>query len=459
MNKTDIKQIILEEIEATLEDMRMSPEMMAADSRPEEDDFAFDKMDGEMYDDMGDPMEEMARTSNVFKLSQEASLKDVLQFMQRVNDVLKTYKSPGQKRPKKRFTPEEMKALATAMLNPEGFTSKDVIAATSYTSPAQANKFLAALEQKGLITITSVLKKSLTPDRDPNAPETRGRKAVGSEFDIADDPTGMDFSDFEDLDLSDPLAETINENTNTMSELEKYIKKVINEAKNPLAKKMKEIENQGRKAALETKLAAIQEMIDETNDRLTRIDEDNEFNEMMDKKKVKEVRKQLKELERAQAKLQKEYGKMGKMGLPKNYDEDDKKVMDEEVPVEEDAIDNVVDEIELEEDDLRFEGLNGVHDLKPMTTMNESTLRMQKLAGLITESELKKKLRLDEVEDLELKSLAKKFIPIIKKYKMGVEYGTDTTEFETKPDDVKQTPPAKLITKEGTLTVGVYFLS
>ena len=514
MNKTDIKQIILEEIEAALEEMNMSPEMMAADSRPEEDDFAFDKMDGEMYDDAGDPMEEMARTANIFKLSQEASLKDVLQFMQRVNDVLKTYKSPGQKRPKKRFTPEEMKALATAMLNPEGFTSKDVIAATSYTSPAQANKFLAALEQKGLITITSVLKKSLTPDRDPNAPETRGRKAVGSEFDVADDPTGMDFSDFEDLDLSDPLAEErlnealnkdltdfgndvekflkekeiavkkgkgdpksfygpigddpkkgglvlgqgdtslyiilngdnvdllndvisrfnlktltkkenegdlyiqdkpqirgkafeievrrfdpstiMQENTNTMSELEKYIKKVINEAKNPLAKKMKEIENQGRKAALETKLAAIEEMIEETQGRLTRIDEDNEFNEMMDKKKVKEVRKQLKELERTQAKLQKEYGKMGKMGLPKNYDEDDKKVMDEDIPVEEDAIDNAIDEVELEEDDLRFEGLNQVHDLKPMTTMNESTLRMQKLAGLITEGELKQKLSLNE---------------------------------------------------------------
>ena len=57
MNKTEIKQIILEEIEAALEEMNMSPEMMAADSRPEEDDFAFDKMDGEMYDDAGDPME------------------------------------------------------------------------------------------------------------------------------------------------------------------------------------------------------------------------------------------------------------------------------------------------------------------------------------------------------------------------------------------------------------------
>ena len=493
MNKTDIKQIILEEIEAALEEMNMSPEMMAADSRPEEDDFAFDKMDGEMYDDAGDPMEEMARTANIFKLSQEASLKDVLQFMQRVNDVLKTYKSPGQKRPKKRFTPEEMKALATAMLNPEGFTSKDVIAATSYTSPAQANKFLAALEQKGLITITSVLKKSLTPDRDPNAPETRGRKARGSEFDVADDPTGMDFSDFEDLDLSDPLAEerlnealnkdltdfgddvekflkekeiavkkgkgdpksfygpigddpkkgglvlgqgdtslyiilngdnvdllndvisrfnlktltkkenegdlyiqdkpqirgkafeievrrfdpsTIKENKTTMSELEKYIKKVINEAKNPLAQKMKEIENQGRKAALETKLAAIQEMIDETNDRLTRIDEDNEFNEMMDKKKVKDVRKQLKELEKAKGKLEKERAKMeGKVEKKEVVDED---LPVEEDAVEEDAIDAAIDEVELEEDNFK---------------LNESTLRFQKLAGLITESDIKKKTK------------------------------------------------------------------
>jgi hypothetical protein len=545
MNKTEIKQIILEEIEAALEEMNMSPEMMAADSRPEEDDFAFDKMDGEMYDDAGDPMEavnedlrglmaqgekmvafankqsgyeggvsspvrgvlaamtvagapdfdgdedlkaywtrrltkaietqkgrkymsglneniqqyidreddisdirgkkagkdyktiridfnkpmggslknavssyarkkygdnidldwrdsqeveidinrdlnEMARTSNIFKLSQNASLKDVLQFMQRVNDVLKTYKSPGQKRPKKRFTPEEMKALATAMLKPEGFTSKDVIAATSYTSPAQANKFLAALEQKGLITITSVLKKSLVPDRDPNAPETRGRKAQSAEFDIADDPTGMDFSDFDDLDLSDPTSLYENKNNNNMSDnLTNYIKKVINEAKNPLAAKLKEVEAQGRIAALESKLAAIQEMIEETNGRLTRIDEDNEFSEMMDKKAVKDVRKQLKELERAEAKLQKEYDKVSGGRKKETVVDEDMPITNDEVA--EETLDNAVDEVELEEDDLRFEGLNGVHDLKPMVTMNESTLRMQKLAGLITESDIKKK--------------------------------------------------------------------
>jgi hypothetical protein len=449
MNKTDIKQIILEEIEATLEEMRMSPEMMAADSRPEDEDFSLeDEM--EMVRDFNDEqdaifgkpsfveedgLEEMARTSNVFKLSQNADLKQVLQFMQRVNDVLKTYKSPGQKRPKKRFTPEEMKALATAMLKPEGFTSRDVIAATSYNSPAQANKFLKALEMKGLITLTSQLKKAMEPTRDPNAPETRGRKRRDAEFDMSDDPMadldalGLGGS----IDLSDPLAENVSpqalikvyqdeikaakeneqddeipayrkgiemlkkggkpeevndkvqgliikltgergdptvflnkakrlsENNNTMSELEKYIKQVIKEAKSPLAKKMKEIENQGRVAALETKLAAIDEMIEETNARLTRIDEDSEFNEMMDKKKVKDVRKQLKELEKAKGKLEKERAKMeGKV-------EKKKEVVDEDLPVEEDAVENAVDEVELEEDNFE---------------LNESVKRMQKLANL-----------------------------------------------------------------------------
>ena len=368
MNKNEIKEIIIEEIKDVLKEMA-SPEMMAADSRPEEDDITPPGIEDMSPDPMFGPnpsfveeeeLSEMPRTSNIFKLSQEASMKDVLQFMQRVNDVLKTFKSPGQKRPKKRFTPEEMKALATAMLKPEGFTSKDVIAATSYNSPAQANKFLKALEMKGLITLTSQLKKAQEPTRDPNAPETRGRKRRDAEFDVADDPTMMDFGDFDDLDLSDPLAET----KTTMTNLEKYIKQQIKEAKNPLAKKMKEIENQGRLAALETKLAAVAEMIEETEGRLTRIDEDNEFKEMMDKNAVKEVRKQLKELEKAKGKLEKEKAKLEGKGM-KAYKS--KEVMDEDLPVAEDAVENAVDEIELEEDDFK---------------LNESVKRMQKLANL-----------------------------------------------------------------------------
>jgi len=128
---------------------------------------------------------------------------------------------------------------------------------------------------------------------------------------------------------------------------------------------MKEIENQGRVAALETKLAAIAEMIEETEGRLTRIDEDNEFRDMMDKNAVKEVRKQLKELEKAKGKLEKERAKLeGKV--------EKKEVVDEDLPVaedavEEDAIDAAIDEVELEEDNF---------------ALNESVKRMQKLANL-----------------------------------------------------------------------------
>lgn len=374
MNKTDIKQIIIEEIESALDEMRMDPaEKEVVDTFI--DDYEGD-IDDEDVDSFIDDVSEMARTSNVFKLKGNFSYKDVLGFMLRVNNILKTYKSPGQKRPKARFTQNDMKKLAAAITSSEGFTSKDIrLAIDAYNTPAQANKFLKALEMKGYIELISQLKKAMEPTRDPNAPETRGRKRRDAEFDMSDDPMadldalGLGGS----IDLSDPLAE----NNNTMSELEKYIKKVIKEAKNPLAKKMKEIEIQGRRAALETKLSAIDEMIEETQGRLTRIDEDNEFRDMMDKNAVKEVRKQLKELERAKAKLQKEMVKVERVHGGKKK----KEVVDEDLPVEEDAVENAVDEVELEEDNFK---------------LNESTLRFQKLAGLITESDIKKKLSLNE---------------------------------------------------------------
>jgi len=61
--------------------------------------------------------------------------------------------------------------------------------------------------------------------------------------------------------------------------------------------------------------------------------------------------------------------------------------------------------------------------------------------------------------DLELKSLAKKLIPIIKKYKMPVEYVTSDVEFKAKPKDSNMTAPARLLIKDGILTLAVYFLS
>jgi len=71
-------------------------------------------------------------------------------------------------------------------------------------------------------------------------------------------------------------------------------------------------------------------------------------------------------------------------------------------------------------------------------------------------------------EDLELKSLAKKMIPILKKYGMRVDYETDTKSIEMKPKVNAGNVPAKLLIRKqpddkggqfGMLTVAVYWLS
>lgn len=121
-------------------------------------------------------LEEMARTSNTFSLKKDASVSDVRSFMTKVNNLLKTYKSPGQKKPKSRFTDADMDRLAD-VLKKENFTSKDVLdAIEAWNNSAQANTFIKILQDKGYIGITSELKKFSKPERDPNAPETRGRK-------------------------------------------------------------------------------------------------------------------------------------------------------------------------------------------------------------------------------------------------------------------------------------------
>jgi len=121
-------------------------------------------------------LEEMARTSNTFSLKKDANVSDVRSFMTKVNNLLKTYKSPGQKKPKSRFTDADMDRLAD-VLKKENFTSKDVLdAIEAWNNSAQANTFIKILQDKGYIGITSELKKFSKPERDPNAPETRGRK-------------------------------------------------------------------------------------------------------------------------------------------------------------------------------------------------------------------------------------------------------------------------------------------
>ena len=90
------------------------------------------------------------------------------------------------------------------------------------------------------------------------------------------------------------------------------------------------------------------------------------------------------------------------------------------------------------------------------------------LKSFLTENKLTTASRVNEGpgDDLELKSLAKKMIPIIKKYKMPVEYVTDEREFKLveKPKDAEKNistmrVPARLMIKDGILNIAVYYMS
>jgi hypothetical protein len=83
--------------------------------------------------------------------------------------------------------------------------------------------------------------------------------------------------------------------------------------------------------------------------------------------------------------------------------------------------------------------------------LNEEFRRMQRLAGLITESQL------DEAagEDLELKSAAKQIFSVLKKYGLKPEYEVDGKQFTSK-DPHQSGYGARVHINNGIMTVAVY---
>lgn len=333
MNKAEIKQIILEEIQDAVNEMEMGgeAERLAAEALMGGEEFDLEEEEGRYgrkatsYQLSGTKIATLS--PDFASMDDKAQKRAIAEFMIRVNNILRSYRSPGARRPKKRYSASDIKNLVILMQAGK-FTSEDIInAVEDIKSVQQANKFLSAIRMKGFIEYAD----------DPSSKSSTDRPK----------PSALSL---DDLDLEEGIK--------------KYIAKQIKEGKSPLSKKMKEIESRGQMAALETKLSAVQEMIDETEERLTRIDEDNEFSEMMDKNAVKDVRKQLKELERAKAKIEKERDKMeGKMGkMPKK-----------EKVVDEDSYEDPTDEgMTYDEDTVDEDSFE----------LNESIKRMQKLANL-----------------------------------------------------------------------------
>ena len=106
-------------------------------------------------------------------------------------------------------------------------------------------------------------------------------------------------------------------------------KRRIHEAKSSIHKKLSEIENLGRSAALEIKMEALVKEIESRNGRLSMIDENEDLAELMNPQKIREMKKEIKMLEKQQAIYQKLLEKEKGKDLPK------KEVVDEDEAVNE----------------------------------------------------------------------------------------------------------------------------
>jgi len=146
---------------------------------------------------------------------------------------------------------------------------------------------------------------------------------------------------------------------------------------------LREIDAQSAVVALEAKIEKLKEMAETKTNRLNMVSEDENLSELIDKKAMNEMRKEIKQIEKMQEKLEKLYEKKnGKKPEAKEIVDEDKEDMDE-----------TYNASTYEEDDSVSEGgYDSNYEEDDTDSMNEEYLRMQKLAGVISEEEYKKKL-------------------------------------------------------------------
>jgi len=168
---------------------------------------------------------------------------------------------------------------------------------------------------------------------------------------------------------------------------------------------LREIDAQSAVVALEAKIGKLKEMAETKAQRLEMVSEDENLSELIDKKAMNEMRKEIKQIEKMQEKLEKLYEKKNGKKAPKIVDED-KEDMDETYSAstyeEDDSVSEGGYDSNYEEDD----------------SMNEEFLRMQKLAGVISEEEYKKKLNenktRNKIKNTVLESIFDKVADLVK---------------------------------------------
>jgi hypothetical protein len=148
---------------------------------------------------------------------------------------------------------------------------------------------------------------------------------------------------------------------------------------------VKEIDEAAENAAMEARISKCDEAIAAREAKLNNLEE-SELRELMDDNKIKELHNEIKELKKAKAKFEKiaekKAAKKAKKSAPK--EEEDDVVTDavtEEAPIDEtDIMAEMGDEDPANDPELKAAAEKND---KEYNIMNESFIRMQKIAGII----------------------------------------------------------------------------
>jgi hypothetical protein len=195
-----------------------------------------------------------------------------------------------------------------------------------------------------------------------------------------------------------------------MSKLRQLIRESITEY-------IREIDEAGNMAALEAKMSKTQEAIDKRKKMAAMEGIDEAYHDMLDKGKMKEITSEIKVLEKSLTKYEKMLEKLKSKADKTPKVEEEKEIVDE---VAVDLEENEEMEEEMETEGMKYEGMDddeerfdadgtpneeGMYDAegnrisfadidKAMYDgdMNESFLHMQKLAGVISETEYNEKV-------------------------------------------------------------------
>ena len=159
---------------------------------------------------------------------------------------------------------------------------------------------------------------------------------------------------------------------------------------------LREIDAQSAIVAMEAKIEKLKEMAKSKKEKMEMVQEDENLSELIDKRAMNEMMKEIKQIEKMQEKLEKLYEKKNGKKMPEMVDEDEE--MNEYgsstqmIPDKKEDGTYDMSSVGMKEEELDEAHCNTEEDdtdSMKEEEVNEEFLRMQKLAGVISEEEYK----------------------------------------------------------------------